>query len=160
MYRWFLHGQMFTEQVVERVSKINIDGRVEYKVQTEVYHLKKHNVYNVLIHNSIKRISTLWEIWNERGGGQPPEWESKQFAPDLKIISLKRSCIHPHWITPQNWTQEGKLSASTFKRDFHPQRAYWFWECMTKGKDLYIYMCLYVIMSKGIFTWMPGLAVE
>ena len=48
-------------------------------------------------------------------GGQPPEWESKQFAPDLK--------------TPQNWTQVGKLSASNFKRNLHPQRAYWFWEC-------------------------------
>ena len=44
-------------------------------------------------------------------------------------ISLKRSCIHPHWITPQNWTQEGKLSASTFKRNLHSQQAYWFWEC-------------------------------
>ncbi len=27
---------------------------------------------------------TLWEIWNERGCRQLPEWESKQFAPDLK----------------------------------------------------------------------------
>ncbi len=28
--------------------------------------------------------STLWEIWNERGGGQLAEWESKQFSPDWK----------------------------------------------------------------------------
>ncbi len=63
---------------------------------------------------------TLWEIWNEQGGGQPPEWGSKQFAPDLKR------------------TQEGKLSTSTFKRNLHPQRAYWFWECRGQFHTLWI----------------------
>ncbi len=36
---------------------------------------------------------------------------------------------NPHWITPRNWTQDGKLSASISKCNLHPQRAYQFWEC-------------------------------
>ncbi len=40
MRLWFLDGQIFAEQIIERVSKVNIDCCVENKVQTEIDHLK------------------------------------------------------------------------------------------------------------------------
>ncbi len=74
---------------------------------------------------------TLWEIYNQRGGGQPCGWESRHFAPDLKsnfqfhFISF---CLN-HTIIQQISLQNGKLPTTGLKQNLHFQQAQQFLAC-------------------------------
>ncbi len=106
---------------------------------------------------------TLWEIWNEQGGGQLAEWESKQFSPDLKskfhysqtFVCMDAKLVNQYDTFGPRHIQSSKLipydSVNMHMNDYWQ----WKWGMKTKACPRLSVLAIFFLATVDFLRWRP-----